>query len=65
MYLNKAILTSFNFTLIDDGILGKTLHSLRTKTSAGHDGISVSFSCLIKTFMFGDQPVSLNGDLSW
>ena len=41
MYLNKAILTSFNFTLIDDGILGKTLHSLRTKTSAGHDGISV------------------------
>ena len=41
MYLNKAILTSFNFTLIDNGILGKTLHSLRTKTSAGHDGISV------------------------
>ena len=40
MYLNKAILTSFNFTLIDDGILGKTLHSLRTKTSAGQDGIS-------------------------
>ena len=41
MYLNKAILTSFNFTLIDYDILGKTLHSLRTKTSAGHDGISL------------------------
>ena len=41
MYLNKSILTSFNFTLIDDGILGKTLHSLRIKTSAGRDGISV------------------------
>ena len=41
MYLNKAIFASFNFILIDDGILGKTLHSLRTKTSAGHDGISV------------------------
>ena len=41
MYLNKAILTAVNFTLIDDGILGKTLHSLRTKTSVGHDGISV------------------------
>ena len=31
MYLHKTILTSFNFTLIDEGILGKTLHSLRSK----------------------------------
>ena len=41
MYLNKAILTSFNFILIDEGRLWKTLHSLRTKTSSGYDGISV------------------------
>ena len=41
MYLNKAILTSFNFILIDEGRLWKTLHSLRTKTSSGYDGIYV------------------------
>ena len=41
MYLNKAILTSFNFILIDEERLWKTFHSLWTKTSAGHDGISV------------------------
>ena len=41
MYLDKAILTSFNFILIDEGKLCKTLHSLRAKTSSGYDGISV------------------------
>ena len=41
MYLNKAILTSFNFILIDEGRMRKTLHSLRTKTSSRYDGVSV------------------------
>ena len=41
MYLNGAIVISFNFILIDEGRLWKTLHSLRTKTSSGYDGISV------------------------
>ena len=39
-YINASILSSFNFQLIDDESLRKTLNSLRTKSSSGYDGIS-------------------------
>ena len=39
-YRNASILSSFNFQLIDDESLRKTLNSLRTKSSSGYDGIS-------------------------
>ena len=41
MYLNKTILTSFDFQLIDESNFDKVIQSLHTKTSSGHDGISV------------------------
>ena len=40
IYINASILSSFNFQLIDDESLRKTLNSLRTKSSSGYDGIS-------------------------
>ena len=42
MYLNHQILTSFDFDLIDHEKLKKTLNSLKSKPSSGHDGISTS-----------------------
>ena len=41
VYLNKTILTSFDFQLIDESNFDKVIQSLHTKTSSGHDGISV------------------------
>ena len=41
MYLNKTILTSFDFQLIDESNFDKVIQSLHAKTSSGHDGISV------------------------
>ena len=41
MYLNKTILTSFDFQLIDDSNFDNIIQSIHTKTSSGHDGISV------------------------
>ena len=41
MYMTKTILTSFQFSLIDGAIYDKVVSSLHTKTSSGHDGISV------------------------
>ena len=41
VYLNKAILTSCNFQLIDKSNFDKVIQSLHTKASSGHDGISV------------------------
>ena len=38
--MNASILSSFNFQLIDDESLWKTLNSPRTKSSSGYDGIS-------------------------
>ena len=39
-YLTRNILTSFNYSLVDENHIAKTLASLRTKNSSGHDGIS-------------------------
>ena len=41
VYLNKTTLTSFDFQLIDESNFDKVMQSLQTKTSSGHDGISV------------------------
>ena len=40
-YLTKTILTSFNFELLTPENTTKIIKSLKTKTSTGHDGISV------------------------
>ena len=44
-YPNQNIMTSFHFERIDNESLRKTLNNLRSKSSSGHDGISM---CLLK-----------------
>ena len=45
--MNKIILSSFQFNLIDGIIFDKIVSSLHTETSSGHDGISVKLlKCL-------------------
>ena len=39
-YLIRNILTSFNFSLVDENHIANTLAFLRTMSSSGHDGIS-------------------------
>ena len=41
MQLNKTILTAFNNQLTNESNFDKVPRSLHTKTSSGHDGISV------------------------
>ena len=40
-YLTKRILFSFHFELVDETAVLKVIQSLKPKTSAGHDGISL------------------------
>ena len=40
-FLNTTILTSFNFSLASELEVKKIIRALKTKTSSGHDGISV------------------------
>ena len=69
-YLTRNILTSFNFSLVDENHIVKTLASLRTKNSSGHDGISTK---LLKIYIPGsteashyrDKPVSNYRNISW
>ena len=42
-YLTSNILSSFQFDLVDDDTVAKTLHSMKSKSSSGHDGISTTF----------------------
>ena len=39
-YLTGNILSSFQFDLVDDDTIVKTLQSIKSKSSSGHDGIS-------------------------
>ena len=55
-FLKKRILTSFSFTLVNENDVLKHLSSLRTKNSAGIDGISVK---LLKKLSF-DQSINID-----
>ena len=59
LYLNKTILMSFDFQLIDESNFDKVIQSLHTKTSSGNDGISVK---LLKYWAPAlRQPLTLSG----
>ena len=40
-YLKKRVLTSFTFSLVDHNVTSKCVSSLASKSSSGHDGISL------------------------
>ena len=62
-YINASILSSFNFQLIDDESLRKTLNSLRTKSSSGYDGISTRLLKFLATALISSQRLIINQSL--
>ena len=66
-YINASILFSFNFQLINDESLRKTLNSLRTKSWSGYDGIStwllISGTSTNQSATLNHQPVSHYRDI--
>ena len=63
MYLNNNILCSFGFKLIDDDYTKKVINSLRTKTSSGHDGISVKLLKFLSPGLAGPLTIIINQSL--
>ena len=63
MYLNHQILTSFDFDLIDDEKLKKTLNSLKSKPSSGHDGISTSLLKYLSPALIAQLRIIINQSL--
>ena len=63
MYLNHQILTSFDFDLIDDEKLKKTLNSLKSKTSSVHDDISTSRFRYLSPALFAPFRIMINQSL--
>ena len=63
MYLNHQILTSFDFDLIHDDKLKKTLNSLKSKPSSGHDGISTSLLKYLSPALIAPLRIIINQSL--
>ena len=69
-YLTRNILTSFNFSLVDDNHIAKTLASLRTKkllwTWRHIDEITkIYIPGSTEASHYGDKPVSNYRNISW
>ena len=62
-YLTRNILTSFNFSLVDENHIAKTLASLRTKNSSGHDGISTKLLKFISPALLKPLTIVINQSL--
>ena len=59
-YLNKSILASFHFTLIDENHAAKVLSSLQTKNSSGHDGVSMQLLKLLSPALLKPLTIVIN-----
>ena len=59
-YLTRNILNSFNFSLVDENYIAKTLASLRTKNSSGYDGISTKLLKLISPTLLKPLIIVIN-----
>ena len=64
---NRNILTSFNFSIVDENHIAKTLASLRTKTSSGHiDEITkIYIPGSTEASHYRDKLVSNYRNISW
>ena len=62
-YLVRIFLTSFNFSLVDENHVAKTLSYLRTKNSSGHDGISTKLLKFISPALLKPLTLVINQSL--
>ena len=62
-YLTGNILSSFQFDLVDDDTIVKTLHSIRSKSSSGHDGISTKLLKFLSPPLISPLRVIINQSL--
>ena len=63
-YFIRNILTSFNFSLIDENHIPKILASLRTKNSSGHDGLSTELLKFISLALLKPLTLVINQSLN-
>ena len=62
-FLNKSILTSFNFTPIDENHAAKVLSYLQTKNSTGHDGVSMKLLTFLSSARLKPLTIVINQSL--
>ena len=62
-YLTGNILSSFQFDLVDDDTIVKTLHSIKSKSSSGHDGISTKLLKFLSPPLISRLRVIINQSL--
>ena len=62
-YLTGNILSSFQFDLVDDDTIVKTLHSIKSKSSSGHDGISTKLLKFLSPPLISPLRVIINQSL--
>ena len=62
-YLNRHIFTSFHFELVNNNDVKKTIMSLRSKTSTGHDGISTKLLKFISPALVESFRIIINKSL--
>ena len=62
-YLTGNILSSFQFDLVDDDTIAKTLHSIKSKSSSGHDGISTKLLKFLSPPLISPLRVIINQSL--
>ena len=62
-YLNRHIFTSFHFELVYNNDVKKTIMSLRSKTSSGHDGISTKLLKFISPALIESFRIIINQSL--
>jgi hypothetical protein len=63
VFLNKTILTSFNFELINNTDIDKIIRSLKTKLSSGEDGISTKLLKAISPAVIEPLTIIINQSL--
>ena len=62
-YLNRHIFTGFHFEFVDNNDVKKTIMSLRSKTSTGHDGISTKLLKFISPALIESFRIIINQSL--
>ena len=62
-YLNKVFTSKFHFDLIDENETDKIIKSLKSKDSAGHDGLSIKLLKLIGPILVKSLTLIINQSL--
>ena len=62
-YLKKRVLTSFTFSLVDHNVTSKCVSSLASKSSSGHDGISLKLLKFLSSALVKPLTLIINQSL--